>query len=189
MVLQIIAVGISVLTANKLKRRTNLLYSTSVILIAFIIIGGLGTQKELSTGSKYVIVVFSYVVVCAYNFGQGPLTYAITRELAVGVNQNKIVSVSIVALYFFLWLISFTAPYLYTDAGLGPMVGFVYAGTTITSLAWVWFCVGETKGRNQMEISMLLNDGIPARHWEKHIFGLAQHLRKAEDVDTEKAAD
>lgn len=186
MILQIFAVGASVLTANKLKRRTNLLISTTMIFMAFIVIGGIGTQKDLSTASKYVIVVFSYVVICAYNFGQGPLTYAITRELSVGVNQNKIISVSVVALYFFLWVISFTAPYLYTGAGLGPMVGFVYAGTTLTSLAWVWFCVGETQGRTQMEISMFFTDGIPARKWESHVFpGLALRAGK-EDVDTDK---
>ena len=171
MILQIIAVAASVLSANKLKRRSNLLYSTGLILLAFIVIGGIGTQKgNLSTASKYVIVVFSYVVICAYNFGQGPLTFAITRELSVGVNQNKIISVSIFALYFFLWLISFTAPYLYNSAGLGPMVGFVYAGTTVTSLAWVWFCVGETQGRTRLEISLLVEDGIPARKWRTHVF-------------------
>ncbi|CAI7566453.1 unnamed protein product [Penicillium manginii] len=170
MILQIFAVGASVLTANKLRRRTNLLVSTGLILISFVVIGGIGTQKELSTASKYVIVVFSYVVICAYNFGQGPLTYAITRELSVGVNQDKIISISIVALYFFLWVISFTAPYLYYDAGLGPMVGFVYAATTLTSLAWVWFCVGETQERTQVEIAAFFEEGIPARQWQSHVF-------------------
>jgi hypothetical protein len=170
MILQIFAVGACVLTANKLSRRSNLLVSTGMIFIAFIVIGGIGTQKELSTASKYVVVVFSYVVICAYNFGQGPLTYAVTRELSVGVNQNKIISVSVVSLYFFLWLISFTAPYLYDNAGLGPMVGFVYAGTTLTSLAWVWFCVGETQGRTQIEISLFFTNNIPARKWKTHVF-------------------
>ncbi|OJI95882.1 hypothetical protein ASPVEDRAFT_35189 [Aspergillus versicolor CBS 583.65] len=182
MILQIIAVAVSVLTANKLKRRSNLLYSTALILLAFIIIGGIGTQKDLSTASKYVIVVFSYVVICAYNFGQGPLTFAITRELSVGVNQNKIISVSIFALYFFLWLISFTAPYLYTSAGLGPMVGFVYAGTTVTSLAWVWFCVGETQGRTRLEISLLVEHGIPARRWRTHVFARGTTAQEKADV-------
>ncbi|KAJ5698569.1 hypothetical protein N7462_000574 [Penicillium macrosclerotiorum] len=186
MILQIIAVGASVLTANKLSRRTNLLVSTGLIFIAFIVIGGIGSQKFLSTASKYVIVVFSYVVICAYNFGQGPLTYAITRELSVGVNQNKIISISIVSLYFFLWLISFTAPYLYTDAGLGPMVGFVYAGTTLTSLAWVWFCVGETQGRTQLEISLFFTEKIPARQWGTHVFSdLAAHIHEKGDDDLE----
>lgn len=181
MILQIFAVGACVLTANKLSRRTNLLVSTGMIFIAFIVIGGIGTQKELSTASKYVVVVFSYVVICAYNFGQGPLTYAVTRELSVGVNQNKIISVSVVSLYFFLWLISFTAPYLYDNAGLGPMVGFVYAGTTLTSLAWVWFCVGETQGRTQIEISLFFTNRVPARKWKTHVFPEFEALSKGKE--------
>lgn len=188
MILQIFAVGASVLTANKLRRRTNLLVSTGLIFMSFIIIGGIGTQKELSTASKYAIVVFSYVVICAYNFGLGPLTYAITRELSVGVNQNKIISISIVALYFFLWVISFTAPYLYYDAGLGPMVGFVYAGTTLTSLAWVWFCVGETQGRTQLEIAAFFTKDIPARRWQRHLVtGTTGHAEKELEADVAKA--
>ncbi|PYH92416.1 general substrate transporter [Aspergillus ellipticus CBS 707.79] len=170
MILQIVAVAASILTGNRLSRRTNLLSSTGMIFLAFVIIGGLGTQSPLSTASKYVIVIASYVVICAYNFGLGPLTYAVTREFSVGVNQNKIMSVSIIALYFFLWLISFTAPYLYYDAGLGPMVGFVYAGTTLTSLAWVWFCVGETKGRSRVEVVRFFEEGVPARRWEGYVF-------------------
>jgi hypothetical protein len=112
------------------------------------------------------------------------LTYAITRELSVGVNQDKIISISIVALYFFLWVISFTAPYLYYDAGLGPMVGFVYAATTLTSLAWVWFCVGETQERTQVEIAAFFEEGIPARQWQSHVFAGNRGEEKDSDVRT-----
>lgn len=188
MILQIFAVAASILTGNRLRRRTNLLASTTLILIAFIIIGGIGTQPTLTTASKYIIVVFSYVVICAYNFGLGPLTYAVSRELSVGVNQNKIMSVSIVALYFFLWVISFTAPYLYYDAGLGPMVGFVYAGTTLTSLIWVWYCVGETQGRTRMEVAMFFTERVPARRWRTHVFANRGGDEK-EDVRAEHVED
>ncbi|RDH28528.1 general substrate transporter [Aspergillus welwitschiae] len=188
MILQIFAVAASILTGNRLRRRTNLLASTSLILVAFIIIGGLGTQSTLTTASKYIIVVFSYVVICAYNFGLGPLTYAVSREISVGVNQNKIMSVSIVALYFFLWVISFTAPYLYYDAGLGPMVGFVYAGTTLTSLIWVWFCVGETQGRTRLEVAMFFTERVPARRWRTHVFAGSGGDEK-DDVRAEHVED
>lgn len=169
MVLQIFAVAAAVLTGNALRRRINLLVSTGIIFLAYIIVGGVGTQKNLTTASKYLIVVFSYIVVCAYNFGQGPLTYQTTRELAVGPNQNKIMSVSVVSLYFFLWLVSFTAPYLYTSAGLGPKVAFVYAGGTVCSLLWVWFCAPETKNRTPLEIEQLFHLDIPARKWRSFV--------------------
>lgn len=105
-----------------------------------------------------------------YNFGIGPLAYTIAREMAVGVNQNKIMSMSIVVFYFVTWAFSFTAPYLYYDAGLGPMICFVYAGTTSLTLLYAWFCVGETAGRSSIEISQFFTERIPVRQWKTHVF-------------------
>ncbi|KAH6665924.1 general substrate transporter [Halenospora varia] len=167
-ILQIFAVGAAMITGNKIRRRTNLLVTTFLILIAFFVIGGIGTRKELSTSSQYVIVVFSFVVIVAFNFGLGPLAYTVAREMAVGTNQNKIMSVSIVIFYFTTWAVSFSAPYMYYSAGLGPMLGFIYAATTLTSLAYVYFCVGETTGRTNEEIGLLLATNIPARRWRTH---------------------
>lgn len=182
-ILQIFAVGASVLTGNKVRRRKNLLVTTGMMLFAFIVIGGIGT-RELTKTSQYVIVVFSYVVIVAFNFGLGPLAYTVAREMAVGPNQNKIMSASIVIFYFTTWLVSFTAPYLYYTAGMGPMLGFVYAGTSLTSLIWVWFCVGETTGRTNLEISMLFAEGVPARNWRTHVLSSTEFLN-----DTEKEKD
>lgn len=184
MILQIFAVAAAVLTGNILRRRTNLLVSTGMIFLAYLVVGGIGSQSTLNTASKYLIVVFSYVVICAYNFGQGPVTYQITRELAVGPNQNKIMSVSIVTLYFFLWLISFTAPYLYTNAGLGPKVCFVYAGGTVVSLLWCFFCAPETKGRSSLDVERLLQAGIPARKWEGYVLPSLPDEEKTREATT-----
>lgn len=90
--------------------------------------------------------------------------------MAVGTNQNKIMSASIVVFYFVTWAISFTAPYMYYDAGLGPMIGFVYAGTTSLTLLYTWFCVGETAGRTSGEISRFFTEHIPVRQWKTHVF-------------------
>jgi len=46
----------------------------------------------------------------------------------------------------------FTLPYLYYSANLGPKVGFIYTGTCLISLAYVYFCVGEVTGRSMEEI-------------------------------------
>jgi sugar porter (SP) family MFS transporter len=169
-ILQIFAVGASVVTGNKVARRMNLFITNSMMLVAFIVIGGIGTQGTPTTAAQYVIVIFSYFVIIGYNFGIGPLAYTIAREMAVGTNQNKIMSASIVVFYFVTWAISFTAPYMYYDAGLGPMICFVYAGTTTLTLVYTWFCVGETAGRSSTEISRFFTERIPVRQWRTHVF-------------------
>lgn len=63
-ILQIFAVGASVITGNKVSRRTNLFITNSMMLFAFIVIGGIGTQgANPTTASQYVIVIFSYFVI------------------------------------------------------------------------------------------------------------------------------
>lgn len=169
-ILQIFAVGASVITGNKVNRRTNLFITNSMMLFAFIVIGGIGTQGNPTTASQYIIVIFSYFVIIGYNYGIGPLAYTIAREMAVGTNQNKIMSTSIVVFYFVTWAFSFTAPYMYYDAGLGSMIGFVYAGTTSLTLLYTWFCVGETAGRTTTEISRFFTERVPVRQWKTHVF-------------------
>lgn len=170
-ILQIFAVGASVITGNKVNRRTNLFITNSMMLVAFIVIGGIGTQgANPTTASQYIIVIFSYFVIMGYNYGIGPLAYTIAREMAVGTNQNKIMSAAIVVFYFVTWAFSFTAPYLYYDAGLGPMICFVYAGTTSLTLLYTWFCVGETAGRSTTEISRFFTERVPVRQWKTHVF-------------------
>lgn len=62
-ILQIFAVAASVVTGNKVRRRMNLFITNSMMLVAFIVIGGIGTQGTPTTSAQYVIVVFSYFVI------------------------------------------------------------------------------------------------------------------------------
>lgn len=184
-VLQVIAVAASVLLGNKVPRRKNLLVCTCGLFAALLVVGGLGTKREFTTGISAAIVVFSYVVIVCFNFSLGPLAFTIASEVAVGRNRNKIMSCSIVSFFFTVWVISFTSPYLYYDANLGPMLGFIYAGTTCITLAYVWFCVGETTGRSVLEIEHFFVEKIPTRKWKDHVF---DNIAQEDILVDEKAA-
>ena len=79
-------------------------------------------------------------------------------------------SASIVVFFVTTWAVSFTAPYMYYTANLGPMLGFVYAGTSVISCLYIYFCVGETNGRSMAEIELFFQDKIPVRQWRTHVF-------------------
>jgi hypothetical protein len=168
--LQVVAVAVSVVLGNKVSRRKNLLVTTVMMFVAYIVIGGLGAGPYTKTSYSTTIVVISYIVIVAFNFGHGPLAFTIASESAVGRNRNKIMSASIVSFFFTVWVIAFTSPYIYYDGGLGPMLGFVYAGTTCLTLAYVWFCVGETTGRSLLEVEMFFQERIPVQQWRHHQF-------------------
>lgn len=182
-VLQVIAVAVSVLLGNRVPRRKNLLICTFGILGALLVVGGLGTKKAFPTGISTAIVVFSYVVIVCFNFSLGPLAFTIASEMAVGRNRNKIMSCSIVSFFLTVWVIAFTSPYLYYDAKLGPMLCFIYAGTTLITLAYVWFCVGETKGRTNQQLEHFFQHKVPVREWRDFQF---QNLPLTKEEKTEK---
>ncbi|EME79860.1 uncharacterized protein MYCFIDRAFT_58653 [Pseudocercospora fijiensis CIRAD86] len=173
-VVQIITVGLSVVFGNRIRRRTNLLVCTIGMLASLVAVGGLGTAKDaegnFSRGVGIGIVVFAYFNIVFYNFSIGTLSYTIASEMAVGRNRNKITSCALGTFFFTVWLMVFTSPYMYYDANLGPMVGFVYAGTTLLLLAYSWFCVGETTGRTNDELERFFIENIPVRLWISHVF-------------------
>ncbi|KAF7195436.1 Hexose transporter 2 [Pseudocercospora fuligena] len=180
-VLQVVSVFASVLLGNRVPRRSNLLVTTGMMLVAFIVIGGFGTVHPLTNGFATAIVVFSYVIICAFNFGWGPLAFTIASEMATGRNRNKIMSCSIMSFFFTVWIIAFTSPYIYYDAHLGPMLGFIYAGSTLVfSLTYTWYCVGETVGRSAVEIEQFFQHQVPVRKWRGHVFGEDDYARNAE---------
>ncbi|KAJ5674129.1 hypothetical protein N7462_009568 [Penicillium macrosclerotiorum] len=172
-ILQVVAVGVSILMGNKVPRRKNLLVTTSMMFFAYIIIGAIATHK-VTIGPAIAIVVISYVVIVAFNIGLGPLAFTYASEVAVGPNRNKIMSCSIVTFFLATWVISFTAPYLYYTANLGAMLAFIYAGTTIFSLWYIYFCVGETTGRSILEISILFRERVPAKKWSTYNFSFQE---------------
>jgi hypothetical protein len=189
--LQVVAVGVSVLLGNKVSRRGNLLVTTVMMLLAYIVIGSLGAGPYTRTSYSTAIVVISYIIIVAFNFGHGPLAFTVASEMALGRNRNKIMSSSIVSFFFTVWVIAFTSPYIYYDGGLGPMLGFVYAGTTCITLAYVWFCVGETTGRSGLELELFFQRGVPVREWHTYRFDAVDNMITAaeETQDSQNAPD
>lgn len=72
-----------------------------MMLLAYIIIGGLGAGPYSKTSFSTTIVVISYIIIVAFNFGHGPLAFTVASEMAVGRNRNKIMPSSIASFFFF----------------------------------------------------------------------------------------
>lgn len=165
--IQLVVVFIAVLTANKLPRRPTLLYTTFIMMASIFIVGCLGIpDSNPSDKIGKVIITFIILEIAAFNLAWGPLGWTMAAEMASGRNRNKIYAVAVACFWVTVWAIVFTLPYLYYNANLGPKTGFVYAGLSFVTLAYVWFCVGETTGRSMEEIEHFFAAGIPARKWK-----------------------
>ena len=141
------------------------------------------------------IVAMIMLYVWAFNLAWGPLAWACATELSHGKNKTKIMSVGTAGFWICAWAVTFTLPYLFDDekAGLGPMVGWIYAGGGAISVAFVYFCIPETLGRSLEEISVsyercsvvltacrscpsqyfqvMMDLGVPTRAWKNYRVG------------------
>lgn len=62
------------------------------------------------------------------------------------------------------------------------MLGFIFGGTSLICLLYIWFCVGETTGRTNNDISQLFKEKVPVRQWRNHV--LEQEYGAEEDMKT-----
>ncbi|KAF6806236.1 sugar transporter [Colletotrichum sojae] len=167
--IQVVVVAAAVVVADRLPRRPLLLATTGIMTVSIFIVGCLGipNPEVQSRAIGRVIISFIILEIVAFSFAWGPLGWTIASEMAVGRNRNKIYAVAVAAFWVTVWATVFTLPYLYYSAGLGPRTGFVYTGLCLVTWSYVYFCVGEVRGRTFEEIEGFFRDGIPAKHWAK----------------------
>lgn len=167
-IIQVFVVFLAVLFSNKIPRRPLLLTTTGMMMVSIFIVGCLGipSADNISPAIGKVIISFVIIEIVAFNFAWGPLGWTIASEMAVGRNRSKIYAIAVACFWITVWVIVFTLPYIYYTGNLGPKTGFVYTGLCCISMAYVWFCVGETKGRTMEEINGFFLHNIPARRWK-----------------------
>ncbi|KAJ5602970.1 hypothetical protein N7537_005926 [Penicillium hordei] len=82
--------------------------------------------------------------------------------------------------FFTIWLITFVCPYIYYSISLGPMLGFIFGGTSNLYLPYIWFF--ETTDSTNNDISQLFKEKAPVRQWKNHM--LEQEYGAEEDMKT-----
>lgn len=98
-----------------------------------------------------------------------PFSFVVLRvvasELSAGRNKTRIMSVSTASFWLVAWAVTFTLPYLFDNAGLGPQIGWIYGVGTLIALAFVFFCIPETRGRSLEDITEMFEAKLPALKW------------------------
>ncbi|KAJ5616896.1 hypothetical protein N7537_002010 [Penicillium hordei] len=154
---------------DRVGRRPLLLIGAAIQATSLLIMGGLGVHTP-SYSQKSAIVAMLSLFTVGFNVGWAALTYVVTTEiptLRLRDNSQRIASVANVLTFF---AVSFSLPYLLDTgyANLQSKVGFIYGSLSITSIAFVYFCVPECQGRSFEEIDQLFRKKTPLREFHKH---------------------
>ncbi|WWC68316.1 uncharacterized protein I206_102241 [Kwoniella pini CBS 10737] len=192
--IEVLGVLASFFVVNRFGRRPLLLYTGIFMLITLLVVGclgavaGQGTRFEPyladhpSFGKAVAAMICLYVF--AFNVAWGPLAWVVAAEMSTGRNRQKHLSIGTALFWVSAWAVTFTLPYLFqpNEAGLGPMIGFIYSLGALASLLFVYFFIPETIGRTLEEINFMMEARIPTRQWKD--FDLATVVAKDEKKGT-----
>ncbi|TYJ52670.1 hypothetical protein B9479_006719 [Cryptococcus floricola] len=188
--IEVLGVIASFFVVERYGRRPLLIYTGIFMFITLIIVGCMGAVA--GQGDKFepylaahpalgkAVAAMICLYVFAFNLSWGPLAWVVAAEMSTGRNRQKHLSIGTALFWFSAWVVTFTLPYLFqpADAGLGPMIGFIYAVGGFLSVAFVFFYIPETKGRTLEEINFMMEARIPTRQWKS--FDLATVVAKDE---------
>ncbi|WVW80481.1 hypothetical protein I302_102464 [Kwoniella bestiolae CBS 10118] len=192
--IEVLGVIASFFVVNRFGRRPLLLYTGIFMLITLLVVGCLGAVAGQGTrfepyladhpafGKAVAAMICLYVF--AFNVAWGPLAWVVAAEMSTGRNRQKHLSIGTALFWVSAWAVTFTLPYLFRpdQAGLGPMIGFVYSLGALASLLFVYFFIPETIGRTLEEINFMMEARIPTRQWKD--FDLATVVAKDEKKGT-----
>ncbi|OCF31834.1 sugar transporter [Kwoniella heveanensis BCC8398] len=176
-VIEVVGVLASFFVVNRFGRRPLLIYTGIFMFITLVVVGCLGAvagqgdfepylADHPSLGKAVAAMICLYVF--AFNVAWGPLAWVVAAEMSTGRNRQKHLSIGTALFWVSAWAVTFTLPYLFqpADAGLGPMIGFIYAVGGFLSVAFVYFFIPETIGRTLEEINFMMEARIPTRQWK-----------------------
>ncbi|OWT40803.1 hypothetical protein AYX14_05634 [Cryptococcus neoformans] len=206
--IEVLGVIASFFVVERWGRRPLLIYTGIFMFITLLIVGAMGAVSgqgdqfepyladHPSLGKAVAAMICLYVF--AFNLSWGPLAWVVAAEMSTGRNRQKHLSIGTAMFWVSAWVVTFTLPYLFQpdEAGLGPMIGFIYAFGGFLSVAFVYFFIPETQGRTLEEINFMMEARIPTRQWKgydlatvvardekKATRGEAEHLEKVDELE------
>ncbi|TVY82030.1 Hexose transporter HXT13 [Lachnellula suecica] len=165
-----LAIVFSLLSVDKIGRKTLLLAGAIIQLIGLLAMGGVGTIGHPTISDKTAIVALLSVFSFGFSLGWAPLTYVVTTELPALHLRDQSQRVASLVNVVTAFTVSFTLPYLLNApyANLGSKVGFIYGSMALCTLIFTFFFVPECKGKSLEEIDLMFHERVPLRKFQSY---------------------
>lgn len=176
-----------------LGRRTMMLIGASICCLSNLVLGIIFQAQSVTdvvARGKATVFLMSFYLF-GFNFGIVPMVYLVSGEIPAQNLRAYTAGLSIGVGFVFAWLTAFTAPYFINPADLdwggrygmyyAPRIrmdkassnisrkGFIWFGSTVLAIVFIFFCVPEVKGRSLEEIEEMFDKGISARGFSTYV--------------------
>ncbi|KAI1611804.1 general substrate transporter [Exophiala viscosa] len=181
----LVATIISMWAITKIGRRTILLVGFLIQAICMLILAVIYHGSTLSVTAGKVLVAFTIIYLFFYNFCIAPYVYLSAGEIPTQRLRGYTLGSAIGIAFFWNWLVTFTAPYFLNPLKLnwGGRYGYVWFGSNIVIILFVFFFLPETKDRTLEEIDEMFENKVPALKFKRY-----QCVRTTNIALTETAA-
>lgn len=145
-------------------RRLGYISTCCATTILMFIIGFLDLVPPSNNPALYakssMLLIFYFI----YNFGLGPLVYALIAEIPNTTIRGKTMGLACAFAHVFSLVITAGLPYAMSplEANWGGKIGFLFGGLSVLVIIWAIICLPETKGRTFEELDILFKNRIPA---------------------------
>ncbi len=152
-VVMLVFTFVAIFTVDRLGRKPLMLAGSAGLALTYILIGA-----SYHAGIKGALVLILVVAAIAcYSFSLAPITWVILSEIFPNRIRGAAMSVSVFALWFGCFTLTYTFPLLHRN--LGPAYTFwIYALICIAGFFFVKLRLPETKGKSLEEIEKELVD-------------------------------
>ncbi|TVY64429.1 MFS transporter fmqE [Fusarium oxysporum f. sp. cubense] len=162
-----VANAISWYTVPRFGRRTMILFSISLDILAW---ASMGIAACFSTQTAQWYVGVALLLFGFFNsLGVASAVPVIASEISTVRLRAKTGGIGFGAQCIAAWAFSFYTPYLYnTDqANWKGKIGFFFAGLSAVGYVISWLTVPETKGRSFLDLDFLFGEKVKARAFRK----------------------
>ncbi|KAL4779739.1 general substrate transporter [Aspergillus varians] len=155
--------------ADKVGRGKLLMFSSVMMLLALVAMGGLGVNEPVTTPRMKGVIALMVIFGAAFGSGWAPLTYVVVTEVTSMRLRDYTSRLGFAVNVCFNFAVNFSVPYLVfeDEVGLGSKVGFIFGAVAFLSLVFTYFCVPECKGKTLEQVDWLFNTGVRLRDFGK----------------------
>ncbi|RMZ92308.1 hypothetical protein DV736_g453, partial [Chaetothyriales sp. CBS 134916] len=160
------------LLVEKWGRRPLLLMGAIGMSISQLIVASVGTAHPDDQTASKALIAFVCIYIFFFACSWGPCAWVVTGEIFPLKARAKGLSMTTASNWLLNWAIAYCTPYLVNsgpgNANLGSKVFFIWGGFCCVCMAFVYFCIYETKGLSLEQVDELY--GKVSHAWQSKNF-------------------
>ncbi|KIW69950.1 hypothetical protein PV04_02262 [Phialophora macrospora] len=140
-------------------RRPLLMFGAVGMSISQLIVASVGTARPDEKAASNALIAFVCIYIFFFACSWGPCAWVVTGEIFPLKARAKGLSMTTASNWLLNWAIAYSTPYLVNagpgNANLGSKVFFIWGGFCCVCMAFVYFCIYETKGLSLEQVDEL----------------------------------